>query len=182
MNFKELGIKGVFLLTPNIFKDSRGYFNRSYCKEEFKKNGLECNIEQCNISENPGKGTLRGFHYQISPYEETKTISCLTGSIFNVTLDLREESPTFLKSFSIKLSSKSKESIFVPKGCANAWLTLEKNTILNYFMGSSYKPGFDKGIKFNDKFFNIKWPSEPKIISKKDISYADFDPLRINIL
>ena len=90
MNFKELGIKGVFLITPNIFKDSRGFFNRSYCKEEFKKNGLECNIDQCNISENPLEGTLRGFHNQIPPYEEAKTISCVTGSIFNVSIDLRE--------------------------------------------------------------------------------------------
>ena len=180
MKFKELFVNDVFLITPDLFKDSRGIFNRSFCKEEFKKNGLENNIEQGNVSENPTKGTLRGFHYQLKPYEESKTISCITGSIYDVVIDLRRDSTTFLKSTAVIISSHKKESIFIPKGCANAWLTLEDNTIIHYYMGSSYHPGFDKGIKYNDNYFKIEWPSIPELISEKDKNYPDFDPTLID--
>ena len=179
MNFRELAIKDAYLITPDIHSDKRGNFNRSFCQKEFKKNGIEKDIAQGNISENPSKHTLRGFHYQVKPHEESKTISCITGSIFNVIIDLRKESSTFLKYISLSISSKSKQSIFVPKGCANGWITLENNTIIHYYMGSFYKPGFDKGIKFNDNFFKIKWPYQPKVISEKDLSYPDFSPENI---
>tara|TARA_Y100000589_G_scaffold328939_1_gene374187 strand:+ start:82 stop:621 length:540 start_codon:yes stop_codon:yes gene_type:complete len=176
MNFIELDIKDAYLITPDIYSDNRGNFNRSFCQREFKKKGLDNNISQGNISENPMKYTLRGFHYQLKPYEESKTICCITGSIFDSIIDLRKESSTFLKYISLTISSKSKQSIFVPKGCANGWLTLENNTIIHYYMGSFYQPGFDRGIRFNDKFFNIKWPSQPNLISTKDLSYPDFSP------
>ena len=180
MKFKELNLNGVYLISPTIFSDSRGKFHRSFCKNEFKENGLDYSFEQGNISQNPQKGTLRGFHYQIKPYQESKTISCITGSIFDVVIDLRRDSSTFLKSVSVQISCRNKESIFIPKGCANAWLTLESNTFIHYYMGSSYKPGFDKGIKFNDKFFNIKWPFYPKLISDKDLKFPDFKPTEVD--
>ena len=180
MKFKELSLKGVYLISPEIFVDSRGKFNRSFCKEEFKNNGLDPSFEQGNISENPLKGTLRGFHYQVKPYQESKTISCVMGSIMDVVIDLRRDSPTFLKSVSIDICHEKKESIFIPAGCANAWLTLENNTFVHYYMGSLYKPGFDKGIKFNDSFFNISWPFAPTLISEKDLKFPDFDPQTID--
>lgn len=180
MKFTELNLKGVYLISPEIFSDSRGKFHRSFCKNEFKENGLDYSFEQGNISENPQIGTLRGFHYQIEPYQESKTISCITGSIFDVVIDLRKDSSTFLQSVSVQISYRNKESIFIPKGCANAWLTLESNTFIHYYMGSFYKPGFDKGIKFNDKFFNIKWPFYPKLISDKDLQFPDFNPLEVD--
>lgn len=176
MDFIELNLKGVYFISPDIFSDSRGKFHRSFCKNEFKENGIDNTFAQGNISENPQKGTLRGFHYQVEPYQESKTISCITGSIFDVIIDLRKNSSTFLKSVSVQISSKKKESIFIPKGCANAWLTLESNTIMHYYMSSFYKPGFDKGIKFDDKFFNIEWPFYPKLISDKDLQFPDFNP------
>tara|TARA_A100001388_G_scaffold35866_1_gene22893 strand:- start:1727 stop:2269 length:543 start_codon:yes stop_codon:yes gene_type:complete len=179
MKFIELNLKGVYVITPDIFSDSRGKFHRSFCKNEFKENEIDNSFEQGNVSENPQKGTLRGFHYQIDPYQESKTISCITGSIFDVVIDLRKDSSTFLKSVSVQLSYKKKQSIFVPKGCANAWLTLESNTFIHYYMGSSYKPGFDRGIKFNDKFFDIEWPFDPKLVSEKDLEYPDFDPSNV---
>ena len=174
MNFSELFIKDAYLITPEIYSDNRGHFNRSFCQKEFEANGLDNLVAQGNISENPIKFTLRGFHYQINPHQESKTITCLTGSIFNVIIDLREESSTFLKYVSVKLSSKEKKSIYVPKGCANGWMTLEKNTLIHYYMSSFYKPGFDRGIRFDDAFFKIKWPSDPSLISEKDLSYPDF--------
>lgn len=179
MKFTKLSINGAFLITPDIFKDNRGIFNRSFCQNEFKKNGLEYNIAQGNISENPIQYTLRGFHYQISPHEESKTISCITGSIFNVIIDLRRDSSTFLKNVSININAKLRQSIYIPKGCANGWITLENNTIIHYYMGSFYKPGFDRGIRFNDDFFNINWPFEPALVSEKDLSFPDFSPSTI---
>ena len=106
MKFRELNLKGVFLISPNIFSDSRGKFHRSFCKGEFKEHGLDSSFEQGNISENPQKGTLRGFHYQIDPYQESKTISCITGSIFDVVIDLRKDSSTYLKSISVQIFYK----------------------------------------------------------------------------
>ena len=179
MQFSELAIKNAYLITPNIHIDNRGKFNRSFCQKEFSKNGLENDIAQGNVSENPYKYTLRGFHYQLKPYEESKTISCMTGSIFDVIIDLRKESSTFLKFISLSINSKLKQSIYIPKGCANAWMTLEENTIIHYYMGSFYEPGFDRGIRFNDDFFKIKWPYKPKLISEKDLSYPDFNPKKI---
>tara|TARA_Y100000589_G_C27197023_1_gene647323 strand:+ start:4486 stop:5028 length:543 start_codon:yes stop_codon:yes gene_type:complete len=180
MQFTELNLKGVYLISPDIFSDSRGKFHRSFCKDEYRKNGIDNSFEQGNISENPKRGTLRGFHYQIDPYQESKTISCITGSIFDVVIDLRKDSSTFLQSVSVEISYKKKESIFIPKGCANAWLTLESNTFVHYYMGSSYHPDSYKGIKFNDKFFNIKWPFDPKLISDKDLQFPDFKPSKVD--
>ena len=175
MIFENLGIKNAFLIKPKIFEDHRGSFRRSFCIKEFKEVGLEFNVLQGNISENPILGTLRGFHYQLEPFEEAKIITCLTGEIFDVMIDLRKHSPTFLKVISLKIGSKNKNSLFIPKGCANAWLTTEKNTIIHYYMSDFYKPGYDRGIKYNDSFFDIQWPLEPKVISKKDLNYPNFD-------
>lgn len=180
MKFINLPIKDAFLINPVIYRDERGNFNRSFCQKEFKKYGLENNIAQGNISENPIENTLRGFHYQRKPYQESKTITCITGEIFNVIIDLRKGSPSFLKNVCLSISSVSKESIYIPEGCANAWITLQENTIIHYYMGSFYRPGFDEGIRYDDPFFNINWPFKPKLISKKDLSYPDFNPEILN--
>ena len=174
MIFSELPIKGAWLIKPTLYEDDRGIFRRSFCKDEYAKYGLEINMCQGNISENPYFGTLRGFHYQIGAYKEAKTITCITGSIYDVIIDLRKNSPTFLKHTILEISSMDRKSIYIPKGCANAWMTLENNTIIHYYMSSIYKPGFDKGIRYNDEFFNIKWPYSPKFISDKDKNYEDF--------
>ena len=174
MIFEHLGIKDAFLIKPKIFEDHRGSFRRSFCENEFKKNGIDFGVLQGNISENPRLGTLRGFHYQLEPFQEAKVITCLKGEIFDVIIDLRNNSPTFLKTISITIDSKSKNSLFIPKGCANAWLTTQENSIIHYYMSDFYKPGYDRGIRYNDSFFNIQWPFEPKIISEKDQCYSDF--------
>ena len=175
MFFSELSIKDAWLIKPNLHKDNRGVFRRSFCKDEFLKKGLESKMNQGNISENPNLGTLRGFHYQIGGHAEAKTLTCITGSIYNVIIDLRKNSLTYLKHVILEISSKDRKSIYVPKGCANAWLTLEKNTIIHYYMSSSYKPGFDRGIRYDDPFFNVKWPFKPNFISDKDQNYDNFE-------
>ena len=176
MIFETLEIKDTFLIKPKLFEDNRGSFRRSFCSNEFQENGIVINISQGNISENPNLGTLRGFHYQLAPFQEDKVITCLTGSIFDVIIDLREDSPTYLKKAIIEIDSNNKNSLFIPKGCANAWLTTKENTIIHYYMSEIYKPGYDRGFRYNDSFFNIKWPFEPKLISKKDQSYPDYIP------
>ena len=180
MIFENLGIIDAFLIKPKLFEDNRGSFRRSFCTNEFKEHGLVFNALQGNISENPKLGTLRGFHYQLEPYQEAKVITCLTGGIFDVIIDLRNNSPTFLKTISIRIDAYNKNSLFIPKGCANAWLTTKENTIIHYYMSEIYEAGHDKGIRYNDSFFNIQWPFEPIIISKKDISYPDYRLKKIN--
>ena len=175
MKFSKLSLKDAWQIEPNLFEDSRGTFRRSFCQEKYEEYGIDSDMSQGNISENIHKGTLRGFHYQIGEHQEAKTITCITGSIFDVIIDLRKDSPTYLKHTSLEISSINKKSIHIPKGCANAWLTLEPNTIIHYYMSTPYKPGFDCGIRYDDKFFNVKWPFPPKIISQKDKNYKDFN-------
>ncbi len=175
MKFSKLFIKDSWLIEPNIHEDNRGTFRRSFCQEKYKEYGLDSDMSQGNISENPYKWTLRGFHYQIGKHQEAKTITCINGSLYDVIIDLRKNSPTYLKHTALEISSVNKKSIYIPKGCANAWLTLEPNTIVHYYMSNPYKQGFDCGIRYDDKFFNIKWPFSPKVISQKDKDFNDFD-------
>ena len=174
MNFISQKINGLFLIIPDLHIDERGVFRRSFCKEVFEKNGVNFNSLQGNISENFNKHTLRGFHYQSSPSNESKIITCVTGSLFNIVLDLRKKSNTYKQWSALEINSKKRQSIYVPAGCANAFLTLEENTIVHYYMNDSYNPNTYKGIRYNDPAFSFKWPFEPKIISEKDLNLPDF--------
>ncbi len=176
MKFKKLSVDGLWLLTPQLLRDERGFFRRSFCADEFAAHGLDPASPQGNISVNPVKGTLRGFHYQEPPYGEAKTLTCVTGSIFNVTVDIRPESPTFLKWEAVELDDQDCKSIHVPKGCANAYLTTSENTVIHYYMSERFVPLAAKGFRYDDPYFAIPWPSVPAWISQKDLSYSDFRP------
>jgi len=119
---------------------------------------------------------MRGFHYQIEPSMESKLITCITGSIYNVVIDLRKDSNSLHKWCPIEISSKNKKSIFIPAGCANAFLTLENNTTVHYYMGDNFNPKTYKGFRYNDKYFNVKWPYPPNVISEKDSKFPDYIP------
>ena len=168
MKFLKQKIKGVFIIKPEPFKDKRGMFRRHFCKRELKKFAIETDVQQANISENPKRGTLRGFHYQKKPHQEAKTISCLKGSFFDVIIDLRKNSPTYKKWQSFVITEKNRFSLHIPKGCANAFLTLENNTLIHYYCSNSYNPKFESGVLFNDPALKIKWPFKPIHISEKD--------------
>lgn len=174
MKFKKLKIEGAFIISPEPFIDSRGSFRRNFCFQEFKINKITNTIKQANISENKYKHTLRGFHYQVYPYSEAKTMTCFEGSIFDIIVDLRPKSKTYLKWVGFKINSKEKKSFHVPKGCANAFLTLEDNTKVHYYSSQFYHPKSERGIKYNDNFFNFEWPSIPKVISDKDKNWENF--------
>ena len=174
MKFIEQKLKGVYLIEPTPFKDERGIFRRHFCFKEFSENGIAHVVKQANVSENNYAFTLRGFHYQVAPNGEGKTLSCLKGSIYDIIVDLRKESETYMQWISFNLDDKNKNSIHIPPGCANAFLTLESNTIVHYYMNDYFKPETYSGFRYNDPFFSIKWPFEPKNISKKDLNFLNY--------
>lgn len=174
MKFVELKINGQFLIAPKLFKDERGIFRRSYCTRILKKEGINFKAKQGNISENPLKGTLRGFHYQ-NDRRDSKILTCVTGKFLNVTVDLRKKSSTFLQITKNILSDKNKKSILVPGGCANLFITLKNNTIIHYYMNNIYNSKKDKGLRYNDPLIKIKWPIKPKIISSKDKKFKNLE-------
>jgi len=174
MKFVSQEIDKLFLIYPDLYEDERGVFRRSYCKNEFLQYGIDFDVMQGNISENFKKHTMRGFHYQIPPSNESKVLSCISGSLYNVVIDLRKESKTYQKWIVLEVSALKKESIYVPAGCANAFLTMDDNTIVHYYMGDSFSPNTYRGFRYNDSMFSVKWPCEPAVISEKDLNFPDY--------
>ena len=174
MKIYKKNIPGVFLIKANAFIDQRGSFRRHFCSEEFKKAGISTEVKQANISENKEAYTLRGFHYQISPFCEGKTLSCLKGSIYDVVLDLRPASPTYMKWESFMLDEKTRNSIHIPPGCANAFLTMEPNCVIHYYCSQYYEPSAERGVRYDDPAFKFEWPHKPDVISDKDLSHPNY--------
>ena len=170
MKITRLMISGCYKIffEPNI--DNRGYFTRTYCKKEFKKFGINDKWVQNNLSLNKNKNTLRGLHFQTKPFEEDKLVRCIQGSVVDYILDLRKKSKTYMKLVKIKLSDKNFFSVYVPRGCAHGYITLEKNTILSYFVTNYYKKKNERTFSFFDERLKIKFPIKPKHISKKDLN------------
>ena len=175
MRFHQLEISDVWQIEPDLVEDDRGVFRRSFCALEFESNGLLPTVLQGNISENPKPKTLRGFHYQVPPHQEAKTLTCLSGAIYDVVVDLRPKSPTFLKWISIELSAVNRLSLYVPPGCANAYLTTEKETVIHYYMSEIFVPDSYRGFSFCDPQFKFTWPDGPEVISEKDKLLSNLD-------
>ncbi len=174
MRFVEQKIKGCFLIEAQPFQDDRGVFRRHFCAKEYADAGIDPAVAQANVSENKFKHTLRGFHYQHAPHQEAKTITVIKGSIYDVVLDLRKDSATFGQWYAVELDENSRTSIHIPKGCANAFLSLSDDTVLHYYSSQFYCASAESGIRYNDPFFKIDWPFEPKVISDKDNSWPDY--------
>lgn len=176
MKFLPQKLSGVFILEPEPFIDDRGIFRRHFCQKEFESHGIASRVAQCNVSENKFRYTLRGFHYQEAPHGEGKTLSCLLGRIHDVVVDLRPESPTYLKWQSFELNKDNRYSLHVPPGCANAFLTLQDECLIHYYCSEYYFAAAEKGVRYNDPLFRFQWPAQPKIISEKDRSHPDYVP------
>lgn len=174
MIFTETKIKGAFIIEPELLTDERGFFARSFCREEFQKKGLETDIVQCNISYNKKKGTLRGMHYQAPPFEEAKIVSCTKGSIYDVVVDLRRNSPTFKKWVAAELSEKNFKMVYIPRGCAHGFQTLDDNSIVFYQMTEYFHPECARGSQWDNLSIGIVWPVPEMIMSEKDKNYQDF--------
>jgi len=174
MIFNPIKISGAYRIELDRRSDERGFFARGWCREEFRMHGLPGHIAQMNISFNRFKHTLRGFHYQVAPYQEDKLLRCVSGAIYDVVLDLRPASATYMQHFALELSAANYSMILVPKGCANAFLTLEDNTEVTYLVSEFYTPAAERGVRWNDGAFGIRWPASPAIISDKDRGWPDF--------
>ncbi len=176
MIFTETPLKGAYVIELKKMGDDRGFFARFFCKNEFADHGLNNEIVQINNSLSADKGTLRGMHYQLVPKAEDKVVRCINGSLYDVIIDIREDSDTFKQWFGIELSAENRKMLFVPKGFAHGFLTLKENTEAFYLVTEFYGPEYERGIRWNDPEFNIQWPIEPCIISEKDQKHPDFDP------
>jgi dTDP-4-dehydrorhamnose 3,5-epimerase len=174
MRFFPQLIEGLVLLKPEVFEDNRGSFRRNFCASELKANGIDLTVCQGNVSENTSRYTMRGFHFQKAPSSESKILTPISGEIFNVVIDLRRFSPTYLKWVALEVSSSRKESLHVPAGCANAFLTMADNTVVQYYMGDFFKPESYSGFRYDDPYFNVSWPHAPEVISERDAAFPDF--------
>jgi dTDP-4-dehydrorhamnose 3,5-epimerase len=171
MIFEKTSISGVYIISIEKQEDDRGFFARIWDKEIFQEKELNTNIVQCSISSNKKKGTWRGFHIQHSPYEEAKIIRCTQGKMFDIVLDLRNDSLTFKKWFSIEISAENHKMLYVPEGCANGFQTLEDNTEAVYEITQVFKPKSSGGVRWDDPALGIKLPLPISKISKKDTSW-----------
>ena len=172
MIFKELPLKDAFIVEPEPHSDSRGMFSRIFCQEEFKKVGLNTQVVQMNHSMTVNKGALRGMHFQYPPKAEIKMVKCIRGAVFDVIVDLRKGSETFLKWHGETLNPENMKMIFIPEGFAHGFQVLEKNSELIYFHTEFYSPDAEGGIRFDDPMVGIKWPGEITEISERDKNHA----------
>lgn len=176
MIFTETELKGAFTLEIKQLSDERGFFGRSWCKREMEEHGLNGNVVQANTSCSKKKGTIRGMHYQMHPYEETKLIRCTRGAIYDVIIDLRKESPTFMKWFGTELTESNYKMMYIPERFAHGFVTLTDDAEVTYLVTQYYTPGAEGGIRYDDPMFNINWPVPVQMVSEKDSNHPDFNP------
>ncbi len=174
MIFQETRLAGVFEIQLEPKRDDRGFFARSWCRDEFQQQGLNPRLVQSSISFNPKKGTLRGMHYQSDPYGEAKVVRCTRGAIYDVALDMRPLSATFMQWIASELTAENRNALYIPEGCAHGFLTVDDDTEVFYQMTEFYHLEAARGVRWNDPAFKMEWPGPVKIISERDRTYPDF--------
>lgn len=174
MRFQQTPLEGSYLIDLEAKEDNRGFFARLFCQAEFVKHGLNFLFVQANNSLSKEKGTLRGLHYQLPPKEEVKLVRCIKGSLWDVILDLRHNSKTFGKHYGAILSEKNRTMMYVPKGFAHGFLTMEPNTEILYMVSESYSEEFERGIRWDDPQFQIAWPEKLQVISDRDSRHPNY--------
>jgi dTDP-4-dehydrorhamnose 3,5-epimerase len=172
LKFISTPLDGLYVVELERRHDDRGFFARAFCMREFQDHCLEQTVAQCNISYNEKEGTLRGLHYQASPYEEAKLVRCTRGGIYDVAVDIRPDSGTYLKWFATELTSVNERMMFIPKGFAHGFQTLVDKSEVFYLMSQFYHPESARGIRYDDPKLAINWPIARRVISDKDRSYA----------
>lgn len=169
MIYHETSLKDAYVLELEKIGDERGFFARTWCKEELESHGLDGDLAQCSLSFNHKTGTLRGMHFQIPPHGETKIVRCTKGAIFDVIIDLRAKSSTYLKWVGVELSAENRTMLYIPKGFAHGFQTLADDSEVFYFISETYHPEAARGVHWNDPAFQIIWPeAENRVISGKD--------------
>lgn len=176
MIFSPVDLVGAYHLSVARHEDERGFFARTWCRDELIEKDLDSALEQCSISFNSRAGTLRGMHYQLEPFQETKIVRCTSGSIYDVIIDLRPGSVSYLCSVGFELSAENRNALYIPKGCAHGFLTLQDNTEVFYHISEKYSPENARGVRFDDPLFDIDWPGEVTVINDRDANYENFQP------
>jgi dTDP-4-dehydrorhamnose 3,5-epimerase len=171
MIFTETRLAGAYLLEPERIGDERGFFARTWCRDEFERHGLNTRLVQCNISYNVRRGTLRGMHYQVKPHEEAKLVRCTRGAIYDVIVDLRTGSPTYRGWVGAELTVENRRMLYIPEGFAHGFQTLEDESEVFYQMSELFHPQAARGVRYDDAALGISWPLDVAIMSEKDRSY-----------
>lgn len=171
----ETELKGAFVIEPEKLEDERGFFARTWDPREFEARGLDPQLAQCSVSFNKHKSTLRGMHYQAAPHEETKLVRCIRGAIYDVIIDLRPDSPTFKRWVAVELTADNMHMLYVPKGFAHGFQTLQDETEVFYQISEFYAPESARGVRWDDPAFGIRWPpAKERVLSARDRDFPDF--------
>lgn len=181
MKFTETELTGAFIIDLEEKPDSRGFFARTFCAKEFEAHGLKPIVAQCNLSFNHKQGTLRGMHYQIAPATETKLIRCTQGAIYDVIIDMRPESPTYLSHIGVELTAENRRALYVPGMFAHGYQALTDDAEVTYQVGEFYTPGYERGLRYNDPLLGISWPLSVSEISEKDGNWPLLESILIGV-
>ena len=176
MEISRTPIEGAMVIAASSHKDSRGTFRRLWCRRDYGSLHAPADIVQASLSETRRRGTLRGMHFQIAPSREDKLVTCIRGRIYDVALDLRPGSPSYLKHHGVELSEENCRTFVIPTGCAHGFLSLSDDCAMVYMMTDFFDSTLQRGVRWNDPAFGIAWPEEPREILDRDANYADFDP------
>ncbi len=174
MIFKGTNLQDAFIIDLEKHQDERGFFARVYCEKEFRDHGIDPGVVQANVSYNKFSNTLRGFHYQAEPYGEAKLMRCTKGSIYDVIIDVRPDSPSYKQWIGVELTESNHRMLYVPEGFAHGFITLQDETEVTYLVSEFYTPSAEKGIRWDDPAFGVEWPVEVKVISEKDRNWPDY--------
>lgn len=174
MIFTETELPGAFLIEPERRSDERGFFARTFCRQEFEEHGLGSGVVQCNVSFNRQAGTLRGMHYQVAPFAEAKLVRCAAGAIYDVIIDLRPDSSSFKRHVGFELTAENGRMLYIPEGFAHGFQTLSDNAEVFYQMSQVYSLDHARGVRWDDPAFNIHWPPAERIMNERDRHYPDF--------
>ncbi len=171
MKFTETGLPGVWLIEPLVLHDLRGSFSRTFCKEEFRRHGLVNTFVQHSVSQSRHMYTLRGLHFQKSPYEEVKVVTCIQGAIWDVAVDVRKGSPAFGRWVAAELSAENGRRLYIPRGFAHGFLSLSNDAIVSYLISDEYQAKASGGMRYDDPAFGITWPARPFLVSERDADW-----------
>lgn len=181
MIFTALTLPGAHLIDLEPHEDERGFFARTWDRREFEAHGLNPRIEQCSVSFNRRRGTLRGMHYQAAPAKEAKLVRCTAGAIYDVIIDLRPGSATFTRWEAVELTGSNRRMLYVPEGFAHGFLTLADDTEIFYQISVAHRADLGRGVRWNDPAFGIVWPEPVTVISARDASFPDFTPAQVGV-
>jgi len=176
VRFEPTTVAGVYTIELDLIEDERGFFARSWCAREFEEQGLETQFVQTNVGFNERRGTLRGLHFQLPPHDEVKVVRCSSGAVWDVAVDLRKGSATYLDWYATQLDEQNRRALYLPRGCAHGYLTLVDDTELLYQTSAFYMPAAATGVPYDDPSLAIEWPSKPSVVSEQDRSWPPLDP------